>query len=123
MKTVLKGRKIGRHEALKLPGRLAFADGFLHGRLGAFLFKRLIDHAYYSSSNNVGESLAQVLELMVQRLQTAGPKLVDVKTVAEWCVFTDASYDGTSKTGGLGAVLFGPSGDCAGGFSVNFWEL
>ena len=70
----------------------------------------------YSSSNNVDESLAHVLELMVQRLQTAGPKLVDAKTVAEWCVFTDASYEPATTTGGLGAVLFGPSGACAGWF-------
>ena len=42
---VLERRKLDRHETLKLRGRLGFADGFLHGRLGSLILKRLIDHA------------------------------------------------------------------------------
>ena len=86
---VIKIRKIGRHETLNLRQRLGFADGFFHGRLGALLVKRLIDHAY-SFCNHFDDSLTKVLGLMVQNLQTAGPIQVDAKTVSEWCVFMDA---------------------------------
>lgn len=42
---VLETRTLSRPDALKLRGRLGFADSFLHGRLGALLLKRLVDHA------------------------------------------------------------------------------
>ena len=48
LEDVMKSRKLGRHKALKLRGRLGFADGFLHGRLGALILKRLVDYAYSS---------------------------------------------------------------------------
>ena len=95
---VLKCERLDRHDTLKLRGRLGFADGFLHGRLGSLTLKRLIDHAYGSSSM-LDESLANVLGWMMERLKTAKPKRVDAGTVREWCIFTDASY--TSLTPGL----------------------
>lgn len=48
--TQVRERRLDRNETLKLRGRLGFADGFLHGRLGALTMKRLIDHAYGSTS-------------------------------------------------------------------------
>ena len=72
--------------------------------------------AYFQSmhgaSRNTG--LVPVLGLMIDRLKTAGPKRVDTDTVQEWCVFTDASYDAGAQESGLGAVLVGTTGDCAG---------
>ena len=111
---VVEAKKQGR---LKLRGRLGIADGFLHGRLGALILKRLVDHAY-SSTNNIDSSLSQLLLLMIERLQHAGPKRVDARTVQEWCVYTDASYENTQESGGLGVVLIGPDGECAGWFSL-----
>ena len=72
---VLERRKLDRHETLKLRGRLGFADGFLHGRLGSLILKRLIDHAYGSTSS-LDDSLANVLGWMMHRLKTAEPKRV-----------------------------------------------
>jgi len=80
-------RRFDRHEKLKIRGRLGFADGFLHGRLGALIRKRLIDHAYGSTSY-MDESMVNILGWMVKCLQTAGPKVVDAGTVREWCVFS-----------------------------------
>ena len=68
--------------------------------------------------NNVEPSLADLLMLMVERLKTAQPKCVDAKTVQEWCVFTDTSYDNVNRTGGLGAVLVGANGERAGCLSL-----
>lgn len=108
---------MSRHETLKLRGRLGFADGFLHGRLGALILKRLIDHAY-GSNPSVDNELAHLLRLMCVRLETAGPKTVDAASFNEWLVFTDASYEKETKTGGLGAVLVDSAGQCRAWFST-----
>ena len=55
---------------------------------------------------------------MGDRLQTTAPKKVDAHTVLDWSVFTDAAYEPDDKQGGLGGVLVGPNGDCAGWFSL-----
>ena len=117
LETILVSRKLDRTGTLKLRGRLGFADGFLHGRLGSLILKRLIDHAYGTSSS-VDDSLANVLELMIQRLKTAGPKRVDTSTVREWCIFSDASYEPGTFNAGLGAVLVDSRGDCISWFSL-----
>ena len=114
---VLKCGRLDRHDTLKLRGRLGFADGFLHGRLGSLTLKRLIDHAYGSSSM-LDESLANVLQWMMERLKTAKPKQVDAGTVREWCIFTDASYQHDTRSAGLGGVLVDSAGDCSAWFSI-----
>ena len=110
-------RRLDRHEKLKIRGRLNFADGFLHGRLGALILKRLIDHAYGSTSY-MDESMVNILGWMVKCLQTAGPKVVDAGTVREWCVFSDASYEPEEKKAGLGGVLVDAAGDCTAWFGL-----
>ena len=114
---VISVRKLNRTDALKLRGRLGFADGFLHGRLGALVLKRLIDHAY-GSTTTVDDDLANILHMMSLRLQTAKPKLVDSQAFKEWLIFTDAAYGKENKHGGLGAVLIDSSGDCVAWFSL-----
>ena len=110
-------RSLNPHETLKLKGRLGFADGFLHGRLGALVLKRLVDHAY-SFSNVVDNELATVLELIVKRLRCAGPKRVDANTVNERSIFTDASFETQLGSGGLGGVLVDCLGNCRAWFSL-----
>jgi hypothetical protein len=117
LEEVILRKTLNRPETLRLKGRLGFADGFLHGRLGALILKRLVDHAY-SFSNVVDSDLANVLQLMIRRLKHAGPKKVDATTVKEWSIFADASFDGQSGTGGLGGVLVDSHGDCCAWFSV-----
>ena len=46
LEEVIQRKTLNRPETLRLKGRLGFADGFLHGRLGALILKRLVDHAY-----------------------------------------------------------------------------
>ena len=111
------GRSLPRIEALKLRGKLGFADSFLHGRLGALLLKKLVDHAYGSTAT-VDDDLANVLELMRSRLTHAGPKKVDVRSSDEWIVQTDAAYNREDGTGGLGAVLVDMHGNCTSWFGL-----
>ena len=56
-------RRLNRHDTLKLRGRLGFADGFLHGRLGSLILKRLIDHAY-GTDPAIDDNLASLLQLI-----------------------------------------------------------
>ena len=107
---VLEQKKLSRHEALKLRGRLGFADGFLHGRLGALVLKRLVDHAY-GASTRVDDDMAEVL-------QFTEPRLVSIGTVKEWMVFTDASYSREQQSSGLGGVLIAADGNCNAWFSL-----
>ena len=117
IQSVLELGTLSRSDTLKLRGRLGFADGYLHGRLGALILKRLIDHAY-GANPKIDEDLAMLLRLMVTRLETAAPKKVDTHSFAEWLVFADAAFEREAKTGGLGAVLVNAAGECQAWFSV-----
>ena len=112
LELALDERKLDRAATLKLRGRLGFADGFLHGRLGSLILERLLEPAYGTMSY-IDEPLANVLALMTKRLETAGPKKVDSGTVQEWCIFSDASFEPENSSAGLGAVLVDSRGGCA----------
>ena len=117
----LEAGTLNRHDTLKLRGRLGFADGYLHGRLGALILKRPIDHAYGSNPQSDDE-LEHLLLLMIERLETAGPKTVNAGSFTEWLVLTDAAYEKDTKSGGLGAVLVDTTGQCRAWFSVKLEE-
>ena len=121
LKGVCQSRTLARHDALKLRGRLGFADGFLHGRLGALVLKKLVDHAY-SGSSRVDEDLACGLEYMIEWLMHGKPKRVGLSQLKEWHVYSDASYEPDRKTGGLGGVLFDDSGKCVSWFGLQLDE-
>lgn len=95
---------LGKHETLVLRGRLGFADSFLHGRLGKLVLKNLVDHAYGKSSR-MEPDLVVALKAMVDRLQLAGPRRVTSGNAKQWCIFTDASFEQSVGTGGIGGVL------------------
>ena len=100
----LKCGKLDKQECLMLRGRLGFADSFLHGRVGKLVLKKLIDHAYGRTSV-LSDELRAALQAMSLRLQNAGPKVVSADSFTQWFVYTDASYEPSTKTGGLGGVL------------------
>lgn len=99
-----------KQETLMLRGRLVFADSFMHGRLGKLVLKRLIDHAY-GCSKIIDDDLKCALVAMAQRLEDAKPREVTAFQVEQRFMYTDASYEGEVRTGGLGGVLIDQSGD------------
>ena len=117
----INGRVLSRVDALRLRGKLGFADSFLHGRLGALILKKLVDHAYGNTAT-VDDDLARVLGHMRSRLDGAGPKRVDVSSADEWIIQTDAAFDMTTGTGGLGAVLIDMQATCVSWFGLHMDE-
>ena len=95
---------LDKQTCLMLRGRLGFADSFLHGRIGKLVLKKLIDHAYGKNSR-MDEELCLALIAMRARLQSAGPKVVSANSFSQWFIFSDACFEPSLGTGGLGGVL------------------
>ena len=101
---------VTRHDAMSLRGRLQFADSCLHGRAGSLALKRLAEHAYGHSSK-LSDELVASLTLMRGRLEVNRPRDINPDPEKVWYVFSDASYEPESATGGVGAVLYNQSGE------------
>ena len=110
---------IGKQECLILRGKLGFADSFLHGRVGALLLKQLSEHAFAKTST-LSPELTTCLQLMRARLLAGKPRLVTTGDLKQWFLFTDASFQQSDLTGGIGAVLFDYSGECKAWFDFPF---
>eukprot|EP00435_Cladocopium_sp_Y103_P043232 s1638_g12.t1 len=117
LQTALEIGKLGKQECLILRGRLGFADSFLHGRLGKLVLKKLVDHAYGTTST-LSEELRQALLAMVTRLQHDKPKTVSAQSFSQWFVYTDASYEPDLQTGGLGGALVNSCGQVKSWFGL-----
>ena len=104
LKECLCNGTISRQDTLSLRGRLGFADSFIHGRLGSVVLKQLVDHAYGNSAQ-ISFELEQSLEIMVERLNSSGPRVVSASADRQWFVYTDAAFNSEDGTGGLGGVL------------------
>ena len=85
--------------------KLAFADSFLHGRLGSLLLKRLFEHACGRTAK-LDEKLVQSLNAMVKRLQMGEAKSVKASSKQRWFIYIDACYESETKTGGLEACFW-----------------
>ena len=68
------------------------------------------------------EEVTFALQLILDRLKTAGPKRVCKSSVAEWFVFTDAAYEVEQCSGGLGAVLVSSDATCRSWFGLKLTE-
>lgn len=100
----LEKGSLDKASCLTLRGKLGFADSFLHGCLGALVLKRLSEHAYGRSSR-LDADLIMALGAMRELLKHPEPRRVSCSLRKKWFVYTDASYEPESQTGGLGGVL------------------
>ena len=113
----ISNRALGKQETLVLRGKLGFADSFLHGRLGSLVLKKLSEHAY-SGQSSLDTDVLVALHFMKKRLKLGLPKTVSGQAWKHWFVYSDASYEQSQKTGGLGAVLVNSQGQCVSWFGV-----
>ena len=72
--------------------------------------KRLAEHAYGHSSK-LSDDLVASLALLRGRLEVNRPRDINPDPDSVWYVFSDASYEPESGTGGLGSVLYNQSGE------------
>ena len=117
LEQVISARKLSRHEALVLRGRLGFADSFMHGRLGRWVLSRLIEHAY-GTQPSMNDSMVDALSWMKSRLESTKPREVNSETLDQFFLFTDAAYEPDTQTGGMGAVLVNSYGTCVAWFGI-----
>ena len=117
IEVALKNGKLGKAESLVLRGKLGFADSFVHGRLGALVLKKLSEHAYGKSSS-LSSDVVSSSQAMVVRLKNAGPRVVSSTCVKCWHIFTDAAYEPSTCSGGLGGVLFNDAGEICSWFGI-----
>ena len=66
----------------------------------------------------MGEDLVAALQFMRTRLKAGKPRTVSGVARKQWYIYSDASYEPSTKTGGLGAVLVDQSGDVTAWFGM-----
>ena len=115
--SALQSGFLDKQSTLSLRGRLGFADSFMYGRIGKLVLKQLTDHAY-GPRKKFDESLAFSLRAMSDRLQTARPREVTALQLRQWFIYTDASYESGTNTGGLGGVLVDETARVKAWFSI-----
>jgi len=111
----LESGRLGKAESLILRGKLGFADSFIDA------LKKLSEHAYGRTSKLSSDVVAR-LQAMSLRLKVAEPRMVTSSPGRCWRIFTDAAYEQSTQTGGLGGVLFDDRGRACSWFSVEVTE-
>ena len=76
VRAVLTSGRLSSADALKLRGRLEFADGKLFGRICKLCLKEVTDHAFSSSSSQLEPRLQGLLHLFLDQLNHGPPRNV-----------------------------------------------
>ena len=110
--SVLSTGSLSPPEALKLRGRLQFADGQLFGRLGKLCLKEITNHAFSAGSSSISIRLRQLLQLFQSQLLQGPPRKICGVSASCFYIFTDACFelDHPSWPCGLGGIIYGPNG-------------
>ena len=98
IQSILSSGSLSKAQALKLRGRMQFAEGQLFGRVGRLCLRAVSDHAYLAATATTSASLNRALARFAKMLEFAMPRTVKIGLESSWHVFTDASYDPSSCT-------------------------
>ena len=120
IRAILSSGSLAKAQALKLRGRMQFAEGQLFGRVGRLCLRAVSDHAYLASTATTSASLSRALARFAKMLEFAMPRTVKIGLESSWYVFTDASYDPSSRTWpcGVGGLILNASGKLVSAFSA-----
>ncbi|CAE7578598.1 unnamed protein product [Symbiodinium sp. CCMP2592] len=117
--TLLASRKLTRAEAQRLRGRMQFCDSFLFGRASRLSLQAVSRHVHSTHDEVIDGDLWDSLLRFHNCLQESRPHVVTATHQDSLFLFTDACYEpGAAWCAGLGAVVFGPKGECLGFFSM-----
>ena len=116
---VLEEGALSKPIALKLRGRLQFADGQLLGRVGRLCLKAVTEHAYGNTGAQISDQCRAALVRFSDMLRHSLPRMVLARRQEPLYMFTDASYEPSNATWpcGIGGALFNTVGRPVGAFS------
>ena len=114
IKNVVKSGEISYKDAIRLRGRLQFADGQLFGRLGQFCSKSITEHSLNGSCKKMSSHCRSLLTVFCKMMESGKPRIISLASCSNWFVFTDACFepDHPSWRCGLGGILVNVHG-CA----------
>ena len=120
IQSITSSGTLAKAQALKLRGRMQFAEGQLFGRVGRLCLRAVSDHAHLASTAVTSAGLIHALSRFAKMLEFAMPRTVKVGWEAPWYVFTDASCDFSSCTWpcGVGGLILNSSGTLVAAFSA-----
>ena len=106
-------------EALKLRGRLQFAEGQLVGQIGKLCLKEITDHASATGSSTISARLKGLLKLFQLLFVDAAPRKICGVSASSNFIFTDACYEPTRPQWkcGLGGIIYNSDGVAVQAFS------
>ena len=114
----LAAGRINQPETSKLKGRMTFAEGQLFGRVCRALFNALGRHLHeHPPGGLLDDDCRASMTLFLEYIQHGRPRAVDAQSKTTFFLFTDAHFETSTFTGGIGAVLVDNQGKVVQWFS------
>ena len=120
IRSVVESGELSYKDAIRLRGRLQFADGQLFGRLGKLCLKSITEHSLNSSCKKVSNRCRSLLTMFCKMMESGKPRIISLASGSCWFVFTDACFepDHPSWSCGLGGILVNMYGHAVQYFSL-----
>ena len=118
--SVLESGELRYKDAIRLRGRLQFADGQLFGRLGKLCLKAITEHACSQKGCKISKRCSSLLALFCKALEVGKPRIISLASSSNWFIFTDACFEPDHETWkcGLGGILVDMTGRATQYFSL-----
>ena len=114
----LAAGQISQPETARLKGRMTFAEGQLFGRACRSLFNALGRHLHEHPPGGILDTDCRIsMSIFLEHIQNGRPRIIDATSKVTFFLFTDAHFDPTTFSGGLGAVLVNEQGQVVQWFS------
>ena len=113
--------------ALRLRGRMQFADSQLFGRSARMCLRQVTKHAYSDVSDTLCEDCVFALDRFRKMLLEHKPRVLNGSLREKFVIFTDACFDPEASDWvcGIGGLLFSDRGKLLGAFSEQLerWQM
>ena len=114
----LAAGRINQPETSKLKGRMTFAEGQLFGRVCRALFNALGRHLHeHPPGGLLDDDCRASMTLFLEYIRKGRPRTIDAQSKTTSFLFTDARFETSTFTGGIGAVLVNNQGEVVQWFS------
>ena len=107
IRTIVESGELSYKDAIRLRGRMQFADGQLFGRLGKLCLKSITEHSLNNSCKKVSSRCRSLLTMFCNMMESGKPRIISLASSSNWFIFTDACFepDHPSWRCGLGGIL------------------